>query len=49
MPGHLWLLETAEAASVAGQISAAGIRQPRQPVTGYGLLRPAPGWNSAQV
>lgn len=49
MPGHLWLLETAEAASVAGQLSAAGIRQLRQPVTGYGFLCPAPGWNSAQV
>lgn len=38
--GHLWLLETAQAASVAGQLSAEGIRQLRRPVTGDEQIRP---------
>lgn len=38
--GHLWLLETAKTASVAGQLSAEGIRQLRRPVTGDEQFRP---------
>lgn len=49
MPGHLWLLEAAETASAAGQLSAAGIKQPRSLVTGYGHFHPHSGCSSAQV
>lgn len=34
MPGHLGLLEAAETASAAGQLSAGGIKQLRNLVTG---------------
>lgn len=40
MPGHLWLLEAAETASAAGQLSAGGIKQLRNLVTGYGHFHP---------
>lgn len=40
MPGHLWLLEAAETASAAGQLSAGGIKQLRSLVTGYGHFHP---------